>query len=121
MSVCIPTYMLAGIMNWWQALLTIGIGNLIVLIPLILNAHPGTKYGIPFHVLARSSFGINGSNIPALLRALVACGSNCRTYRTINSGVKNTLRLFVVHRFLHCILPLPDTDDKNQNKQIDCI
>lgn len=79
MSVCIPTYMLAGGliaggMNWWQALLTIGLGNIIVLIPLILNAHPGTKYGIPFPVLARSSFGILGSNIPALLRALVACG-----------------------------------------------
>jgi len=79
MSVCIPTYMvagglIAGGMNWWQALITIGLGNIIVLIPLILNAHPGTKYGIPFPVLARSSFGIKGSNIPALLRALVACG-----------------------------------------------
>ncbi|MCD4681333.1 MAG: NCS1 family nucleobase:cation symporter-1 [Bacteroidales bacterium] len=79
MSVCIPTYMLAGGliaggMNWWQALLTIGIGNIIVLVPLILNAHPGTKFGIPFPVLARSSFGILGSNIPALSRALVACG-----------------------------------------------
>lgn len=79
MSVCIPTYMLAGGMiaggmNWWQALLTIGFGNIIVLVPLILNAHPGTKYGIPFPVLARSSFGILGSNIPALSRALVACG-----------------------------------------------
>ncbi len=79
MSVCIPTYMLAsgliaGGMNWWQALLTIGLGNIIVLIPMILNAHAGTKYGIPFPVLARASFGTLGSNIPALLRALVACG-----------------------------------------------
>ncbi len=79
MSVCIPTYMLAsgliaGGMNWWQALMTIGLGNLIVLIPMILNAHAGTKYGIPFPVLARASFGTNGSNIPALLRAIVACG-----------------------------------------------
>jgi NCS1 family nucleobase:cation symporter-1 len=79
MSVCIPTYMLAsgliaGGMNWWQALLTIGLGNIIVLIPMILNAHAGTKYGIPFPVFARASFGTKGSNIPALLRAIVACG-----------------------------------------------
>ncbi len=79
MSVCIPTYMLAsgliaGGMNWWQAICTIALGNIIVLIPMILNAHAGTKYGIPFPVLARSSFGVLGSNIPALLRAIVACG-----------------------------------------------
>ena len=79
MSVCIPTYMLAsgliaGGMNWWQALMTIGLGNIIVLIPMILNAHAGTKYGIPFPVLARASFGTTGSNVPALLRAVVACG-----------------------------------------------
>ena len=62
MAHCLPTYMLAGGlialgMNWWQALLTIALGNLIVLVPILLNAHPGTKYGIPFPVLARSSFG----------------------------------------------------------------
>lgn len=79
MSVCIPTYMLAsgliaGGMNWWQAMLTIGLGNIIVLIPMVLNAHAGTKYGIPFPVLARASFGTRGSNVPALLRAIVACG-----------------------------------------------
>ncbi len=79
MSVCIPTYMLAsgliaGGMNWWQAILTIALGNLIVLVPMILNAHAGTKYGIPFPVLARASFGTLGSNVPALLRAVVACG-----------------------------------------------
>ncbi len=79
MAHCIPTYMMAGGlvavgMNWWQALLTIGLGNLIVLVPILLNAHPGTKYGIPFPVLARSSFGTIGANIPAVLRALVACG-----------------------------------------------
>jgi NCS1 family nucleobase:cation symporter-1 len=79
MSVNIPTYMLAsgliaGGMNWWQALMTIGLGNLIVLVPMVLNAHAGTKYGIPFPVLARASFGTKGSNIPALLRAIVACG-----------------------------------------------
>ncbi len=79
MSVCIPTYMLAsglisGGMNWWQAVGTILLGNLIVLVPMILNAHAGTKYGIPFPVLVRSSFGVKGANIPAVVRALVACG-----------------------------------------------
>jgi NCS1 family nucleobase:cation symporter-1 len=79
MSVCIPTYMLAsgliaGGMNWIQALLTILLGNLIVLIPMLLNAHAGTRYGIPFPVFVRASFGVRGANVPALLRALVACG-----------------------------------------------
>lgn len=79
MSVCITTYMLAsgliaGGMNWWQALMTITLGNIIVLIPMILNAHAGTKYGIPFPILARAAFGTLGSNVPALLRAVVACG-----------------------------------------------
>src|SRR5579859_1917739 len=79
MSACIPTYMLASSliaegMNWWQAVLTIFLGNTIVLIPIFLNAHAGTKYGIPFPVYCRASFGILGANVPALLRALVACG-----------------------------------------------
>src|SRR5678809_1173736 len=79
MSLCIPTYMLAssligGGMNWWQAILTIFAGNLIVVIPMILNAHAGTRYGIPFPVFCRASFGTLGANIPALLRAFVACG-----------------------------------------------
>ena len=79
MAHCLPTYMLAGGlialgMNWWQALATIALGNVIVLIPILLNAHPGTKYGIPFPVLARSSFGTVGANVPAILRAIVACG-----------------------------------------------
>ncbi len=79
MSACIPTYMLAssligGGMNWSQAILTIFLGNVIVLIPMVLNAHAGTRYGIPFPVFCRASFGIRGANIPALLRALVACG-----------------------------------------------
>src|SRR5579863_1164728 len=79
MSVCIPTYMLAsgliaGGMSWIQAVATIFLGNLIVLIPMLLNAHAGTKYGIPFPVLIRASFGVRGANIPAILRALVACG-----------------------------------------------
>jgi NCS1 family nucleobase:cation symporter-1 len=84
LSACIPTYMLAaGLvdksetgsgMNWWQAVLTICLGNLIVLVPMVLNAHAGTKYGIPFPVYCRAPFGILGANVPALLRALVACG-----------------------------------------------
>src|ERR1700712_239570 len=79
MSLCIPTYMLAssliqGGMNWWQSILTIFLGNAIVLIPMILNGHAGAKYGIPFPVLARASFGTRGANIPAMLRAIVACG-----------------------------------------------
>jgi NCS1 family nucleobase:cation symporter-1 len=79
MSACIPTYMLAsslidGGMDWRQAVLTVFLGNVIVLIPMVLNAHAGTKYGIPFPVYCRASFGILGANVPALLRALVACG-----------------------------------------------
>lgn len=79
MSACVPTYMLASSliaegMNWWQAVLTIFLGNVIVLLPMVLNAHAGTKYGIPFPVYCRPSFGILGANVPALLRALVACG-----------------------------------------------
>src|SRR5437868_4827132 len=79
MAHCIPTYMLASSlidlgMNWWQALLTILLGNSIVLVPILLNSHPGTKYGIPFPVFARASYGVIGSNLPALMRAIVACG-----------------------------------------------
>ncbi|HZE72845.1 MAG TPA: NCS1 family nucleobase:cation symporter-1 [Pyrinomonadaceae bacterium] len=79
MAHCIPTYMLssglisAG-MNWWQALITILLGNTIVLIPILLNSHPGTKYGIPFPVFARAAYGTIGSNLPAIMRAIVACG-----------------------------------------------
>ena len=79
MSVCIPTYMLAsGLiaegMDWKQAIGTILLGNLIVLIPMLLNAHAGARYGIPFPVFVRASFGVRGANVPAVLRALVACG-----------------------------------------------
>ena len=79
MSLCIPTYMLAssligGGMNWWQALLTIFLGNTVVLVPMLLNGHAGAKYGIPFPVFARASFGVRGANVPALLRAIIACG-----------------------------------------------
>lgn len=79
MAHCIPTYtMAAGLigagMSWWQALGTILLGNLIVLAPILLNSHPGTKYGIPFPVFARAAYGTAGSNLPALMRALIACG-----------------------------------------------
>src|SRR5690349_348994 len=79
MSVNILTYMLAasliqGGMNWKQAVATVFLGNTIVLIPMLLNSHPGAKYGIPFPVLARASFGLLGANVAAVLRALVACG-----------------------------------------------
>ena len=79
MSACIPTYMLASSlisegMNWYQGVITIFLANAIVLIPMILNGHAGTKYGIPFPVYCRASFGTLGANIPALLRAFVACG-----------------------------------------------
>jgi NCS1 family nucleobase:cation symporter-1 len=79
MAHCIPTYMMAsGLisagMNWWQALVTILLGNVIVLAPILLNSHPGTKYGIPFPVFARAAYGTFGSNLPALMRAIVACG-----------------------------------------------
>ena len=79
MSVVITTYTLAGGfieagMNWWQAMITILLGNTIVLIPMILNAHAGTKYGVSFPVLSRAAFGTKGANVPAMLRAIVACG-----------------------------------------------
>ncbi|HMA20382.1 MAG TPA: cytosine permease, partial [Gemmatimonadaceae bacterium] len=79
MAVVITTYTLAsGLMQqgmtWYQALLTILLGNVIVLLPMILNAHAGTKYGISFPVLCRASFGVRGANVAAMLRAIVACG-----------------------------------------------
>src|SRR5262250_2567608 len=79
MSVNILTYMLAasliqGGMNWKQAVATVFVGNAIVLVPMLLNSHPGTQYGVPFPVLARASFGVLGANVAAVLRALVACG-----------------------------------------------
>ncbi|MDP7028597.1 MAG: NCS1 family nucleobase:cation symporter-1 [Phycisphaerales bacterium] len=79
MAVCIPTYMLAAGMiaagmTWWQAVLTVLLGNIIVLGPMVANGHGGTKYGIPFPVLARASFGTVGAHVPAVARAIVACG-----------------------------------------------
>ncbi len=101
MAHCIPTYMMssglisAG-MNWWQALITILLGNLIVLIPILLNSHPGTKYGIPFPVLARASYGTIGSNLPALMRALVACGW---------FGIQAWIGGQALHTFFHAAFP----------------
>ena len=80
MAICVPTYTLGGVLTSYfglsvsEALWAIFLANVIILVPLILNAHPGTKYGIPFPVLLRSSFGIIGSNVPCLIRALIACG-----------------------------------------------
>jgi len=79
MVVSVPAYMLAsGLMsegmNWWQAVLTVFLGNLIVLVPMVLVGHAGTKHGIPYPVLARTAFGVKGAQLPAILRAIVACG-----------------------------------------------
>ena len=79
MSVCIPTYMLAASMidagmSWRQSLVAILLGNAIVLVPLVINAHAGTRYGIPFPVYARAAFGVRGAHVPSLLRSVVACG-----------------------------------------------
>ncbi len=79
MSVCIPSYMLAAGMiqaglGWRLALLAVLLGNAIVWVPLVVNAHAGTRYGIPFPVYARASFGTRGAHVPAVLRAVVACG-----------------------------------------------
>ncbi|MBS1639761.1 MAG: NCS1 family nucleobase:cation symporter-1 [Bacteroidetes bacterium] len=101
MSLCIPTYMLAssliqGGMNWWQAIFTIFLGNSIVLVPMILNGHAGAKYGISFPVFARASFGTKGANIPAILRAIVACGW---------FGIQTWIGGFSIYQILHIIVP----------------
>ena len=105
MSLCIPTYMLAsslidGGMNWWQAILTIFLGNTVVLIPMILNGHAGAKYGIPFPVFARASFGVRGANIPAMLRAIVACGW---------FGIQTWIGGFALYQMLRLWIPSLDT------------
>ena len=94
MSVVITTYTLAsGLMQqgmtWAQALFTILLGNTIVLVPMMLNAHAGTKYGVSFPVLCRASFGVKGANVPATLRALVACGSVSARQRCRGAGRGN--------------------------------
>lgn len=105
MSLCIPTYMLAssligGGMNWWQAILTIFLGNTIVLIPMILNGKAGAKYGIPFPVFARASFGTRGANIPAILRAIVACGW---------FGIQTWIGGFSIYQMLRVWMPSIET------------
>jgi nucleobase:cation symporter-1, NCS1 family len=105
MSLCIPTYMLAsslieGGMNWWQAILTIFLGNAIVLVPMILNGKAGAKYGIPFPVLARASFGVRGANIPAVLRAIVACGW---------FGIQTWIGGFAIYQMLRLWIPSLET------------
>jgi NCS1 family nucleobase:cation symporter-1 len=105
MSLCIPTYMLSsslieGGMNWWQAILTIFLGNTIVLIPMILNGHAGAKYGIPFPVFARASFGTKGANIPAMLRAVVACGW---------FGIQTWIGGFAIYQMMRLWIPAIET------------
>ncbi|GAB4055522.1 NCS1 family nucleobase:cation symporter-1 [Spirosoma litoris] len=105
MSLCIPTYMMAssliqGGMNWWQAIFTIFLGNTIVLIPMVLNGQAGAKYGIPFPVLVRSSFGTSGANIPALLRAIVACGW---------FGIQTWIGGFSIYQMLRLWIPSLET------------
>src|ERR1044072_4647862 len=105
MSLCIPTYMLAsslidGGMNWWQAIFTIFMGNTIVLIPMVLNGNAGAKYGIPFHVFARASFGVKGANIPAILRGIVACGW---------FGIQTWIGGFALYQLLRLWIPALET------------
>jgi NCS1 family nucleobase:cation symporter-1 len=83
-------------MNWWQALITILLGNTIVLVPILLNSHPGTKYGIPFPVFARAAYGTMGSNLPALMRALVACGW---------FGIQSWIGGEALHTFFKSLIP----------------
>ncbi|MGO9919464.1 MAG: cytosine permease, partial [Isosphaeraceae bacterium] len=110
MSACIPTYMLASSliaegMSWWQAVLTIFLGNCVVLAPMVLNAHAGTKYGIPFPVYCRPAFGILGANVPAVLRALVACG-----WFGIQSWIGGDAIYKVLRLFFHGWETLPTSD-----------
>ena len=79
MAVCIPTYLLASYMittglSWWEALVIIGLANLIITVPMVLNGHAGVKYGVPFPVIGRSAFGVKGIHIPSVIRGIVACG-----------------------------------------------
>jgi NCS1 family nucleobase:cation symporter-1 len=88
--------LIAGGMSWRQTIFTIGLGNMLVLVPMLLNAHAGTKYGIPFPVLARAAFGTLGSNVPALLRAVVACGW---------FGIQTWIGGQAIHSMLTLLLP----------------
>lgn len=99
----IPTYYMAGSlvemgMSWWQGILTVLAGNLIVLVPMVLSGHGGTKYGVPFPVLSRAAFGIRGANVPSLLRALVGCGW---------FGIQTWIGGQAIFRLLNALLPVP--------------
>ena len=88
MAVCIPTYLLASYMildgmSWVEALIIIGLANVIITIPMVLNGHAGVKYGIPFPVIGRSSFGITGIHIPSIVRAIVASISSLSSIDSI--------------------------------------
>ncbi len=101
MAHCIPTYMLAsGLidkgMNFRQAILTILLGNTIVLVPILANSHPGTKYGVPFPVFARAAYGVFGANVPAIMRAIVACGW---------FGIQCWIGGHALHRFFESVIP----------------
>jgi NCS1 family nucleobase:cation symporter-1 len=102
MAICVPTYTLGGVLTAYfglsvsEALWTILIANIVVLIPLTLNAFPGTRYGIPCPVVLRASFGIIGSNVPSLVRALVACGW---------FGVQTLFGGIAIHLFLSAMFP----------------
>ena len=102
MAICVPTYTLGGVLTSYfglsvsEALWTILAANVVVLIPLTLNAYPGTKYGIPCPVVLRASFGIIGSNVPALVRALVACGW---------FGVQTLFGGIAIHLLLSALFP----------------
>ena len=108
-----PTYMLAsGLMasgmTWSQALFTILLGNTIVLVPILLNSHPGTKYGIPFPVFARAAYGTAGSNVPALMRALVACGW---------FGIQAWIGGEALHTFFRTVVPGWDTSARRRYRR----
>ncbi len=101
MAICIPTYTLASSLvdrGWtWQAAVgSVVLGNFVVLIPMVLNSHAGTKYGIPFPVMARSAFGVLGANVPALLRAVVACGW---------FGIQTWIGGFAIYKLLEVMWP----------------
>ncbi|MGI9228498.1 MAG: NCS1 family nucleobase:cation symporter-1 [Gammaproteobacteria bacterium] len=115
MVVCVPTYLLAsGLMqqgmSWWQAVLTVLLGNVVVMIPMLLNGHAGAKYGIPFPVLLRTSFGTIGAKLPALLRGLVACGWFGIQTWVGGFAIYQILNAVTANAFVGTPLPLLDID-----------
>src|SRR5207247_7301583 len=98
-----------GGMNWSQAIFTIFLANVIVLLPMVLNAHAGTHYGIPFPVYCRGAFGTLGANIPALLRAFVACGWFGIQSWIGGSAIYKILAVFVPSLALGTPAPVPDS------------